>query len=118
MVDTCMESSKLLEERGIKAGVVNARFIKPIDETMLRQIAREVGIIVTVEDNVLAGGFGSAVIETLSACNLNWVKTLRLGLPDKFVEHGTRAELLEIYGLTADKIADRVGTFILQFGAR
>lgn len=118
MVGTCMEASKLLEKCGIKAGVVNARFIKPIDETMLRRVAREVGVIVTVEDNVLAGGFGSAVIESLNACNLNWVKTLRLGLPDKFVEHGTRTELLELYGLTADKISDRVATFIQQFGAR
>ncbi|MGI6093301.1 MAG: 1-deoxy-D-xylulose-5-phosphate synthase [Veillonellaceae bacterium] len=118
MVGTCMEASKILEERGIKAGVVNARFIKPIDEALLRRIAREVGIIVTVEDNVLAGGFGSAVIETLSACNLNWVKTLRLGLPDKFVEHGTRTELLELYELTTNKIVDRVSTFMQQFGVR
>lgn len=118
MVSICQDASKLLEERGIKAGVINARFIKPMDEAMLRRIAREVGVIVTVEDNVLAGGFGSAVLEVLSDLNLNWVKTLRIGLPDKFIEHGTRSELLELYGLSPIKIADKVSSFIRQFGAR
>ncbi|MDD4602015.1 MAG: 1-deoxy-D-xylulose-5-phosphate synthase [Negativicutes bacterium] len=118
MVGVCMEASKLLKERGIEAGVVNARFIKPIDEAMLRRVARDVGVIVTVEDNVLAGGFGSAVLETLNTYNLNWVKTLRIGFPDKFIEHGTRAELLELYGLSPTKIAGRVSLFMQQYGAR
>ncbi|QJW49324.1 1-deoxy-D-xylulose-5-phosphate synthase [bacterium BFN5] len=82
MVEPCQQASLLLTEAGIQAGVVNARFIKPLDEEMIRGLAREVGIFVTVEDNSLAGGFGSAVLEYMNANQMNWVKLLRLGIPD------------------------------------
>lgn len=81
-------------------------------------MARDTGIIVTVEDNVLAGGFGSAVLEYINSQNLNWVKVLRLGLPDKFIEHGQRGQLLTQHGLDDQGIATSVETFIRQFGAR
>lgn len=118
MVDPCMEASALLAAKGIKAGVVNARFIKPLDEEMLRKLAREIGVIVTVEDNVLAGGFGSAVLEFINNQNMHWVKVLRIGFPDKFIEHGPRNELLARYGMTAEGIADTVGTYLQRFGVR
>ena len=118
MVQSALAASEILETHGIKAGVVNARFVKPLDETLLRQVARDARIIVTIEDNVLAGGFGSAILEYLNSQNFSWVKVLRLGIPDKFIEHGTRAELLGLYGLTPEKIADRVAAFIQQFGAK
>lgn len=118
MVQSALAASELLEKRGIKAGVINARFVKPLDEALLRQIARDVRVIVTIEDNALTGGFGSAVLECLNSQHLNWVKVLRLGIPDKFIEHGTRSELLGLYGLTPEKIADRVGVFLQQFGAK
>lgn len=118
MVEPCQQASLLLAEAGIQAGVVNARFIKPLDEPMIRELAREVGIFVTVEDNILAGGFGSAVLEYMNANQLNWVKLLRLGIPDKFIEHGTRQNLLSQYGLTSDGICKKVIAFMKQYGAR
>lgn len=118
MVEPCQQASLLLAEAGIQAGVVNARFIKPLDETMIRELAREIGIFVTVEDNSLAGGFGSAVLEYMNANQMNWVKLLRLGIPDKFIEHGTRQNLLSQYGLTSDGICKKVIAFMKQYGAR
>jgi len=118
MVDPCMKASDLLANRGIKAGVVNARFVKPLDEELLRKLAREIGIIVTVEDNILAGGFGSAVLEYINNQNMHWVKVLRIGFPDQFIEHGARNELLARYGMTAEGIADTVGAYLQRFGVR
>jgi 1-deoxy-D-xylulose-5-phosphate synthase len=118
MVSPCLEASKILETNGIKAGVVNARFVKPLDEQMIRKMARDVGVIVTVEDNIIAGGFGSAVLEHVNAQKYNWAKILRLGLPDEFIEHGTRNELLDKYGLTPEKIATSVSLFVKQTGVK
>jgi 1-deoxy-D-xylulose-5-phosphate synthase len=118
MAIPCLAAADILTGRGISAAVVNARFVKPLDEQALRRLAREIGVIVTVEDNVLAGGFGAAVLEYINAQNLNWVKLFRVGLPDKFIEHGSRAELLAKYGLTAEGIADLVTNYCQRFGVR
>ena len=118
MADPCLAASDLLARHGIRAGVVNARFVKPLDEPLIRRLARDVGVIVTVEDNILAGGFGSAVLEYINTENLNWVKVFRLGLPDKFIEHGSRDQLLARYGLTGEGIAAVVGTYLQRFGVR
>ncbi|HMM21277.1 MAG TPA: 1-deoxy-D-xylulose-5-phosphate synthase [Selenomonadales bacterium] len=118
MVDPCLKASDLLAGRGINAGVVNARFVKPLDEDLLRKLARETGIIVTVEDNILAGGFGSAVLEYINSQNLHWAKVLRIGYPDRFIEHGSRNELLDRYKLTAEGIAATVGDYLQRFGVR
>ncbi|MGL5514286.1 MAG: transketolase C-terminal domain-containing protein, partial [Sporomusa sp.] len=118
MVEACRSAAVLLADKGIAAGVVNTRFVKPLDGQIIRQAARDAGIIVTVEDNVLAGGFGSAVLEYINAQKLNWVKILRLGLPDKYIEHGSRGYLLTQYGLDDRGIADAVEAFVHQFGAK
>lgn len=118
MVDTCINASRILEQRGIKAGVVNARFVKPLDETLIRTLARDVRLIVTVEDNILAGGFGSAVLEYINNQSMQWVKLLRLGLPDKFIEHGKRSELLRQYSLDSEGVAESVLSFVQKFGVR
>ncbi|MEN6412551.1 MAG: 1-deoxy-D-xylulose-5-phosphate synthase [Veillonellales bacterium] len=118
MVQSCLTASELLAQQGIEAGVVNARFVKPLDEQMLRNLARDGSVMITVEDNVLAGGFGSAVMEYINSQQYSWVKLLRLGLPDQFIEHGKRAELLQKYQLDAVGIADRTIAFLRQFGAR
>ncbi|SMC58709.1 1-deoxy-D-xylulose-5-phosphate synthase [Sporomusa malonica] len=118
MVETCRSAARLLAEKGIAASVVNARFVKPLDGQAIRQLARDIGIIVTVEDNVLAGGFGSAVLEYINSQNLNWVKVLRLGLPDKYIEHGPRSYLLTQYGLDSQGITTSVEAFVRQFGAK
>lgn len=118
MVEPCQSASKLLASKGISAGVVNARFIKPLDEQIIRKLSRDVGVIVTVEENTLTGGFGSAVLEYINTQSFNWVKVLRLGFPDKFIEQGARTQLLEKYGLTAEAIAAEVNSFVQKFGAR
>ena len=118
MAAVCCQAAALLTAKGIDAGVVNARFVKPLDEQMIRQLARDKGVIITVEDNVLAGGFGSAVLEYINTQHLNWVKVLRLGLPDKYIEHGPRNHLLAQHGLDSQGIAASAEAFIRQFGAR
>ncbi len=118
MVEPCRQAAELLKGQGIQAGLVNARFIKPLDGQMIRRIARDARLIVTVEDNVLAGGFGSGVLEYINEQNFNWVKVLRLGFSDNFIEHGTREELLQKCGLTAEGIAEEVGSFVSLCGVR
>lgn len=118
MVEPCLAASKQLAAKGIQAGVVNARFIKPMDEEMIRKLSREFRNIITVEENMLAGGFGSAVLEYIHSQNFNWVRVLRLGIPDQFIEQGKRAQLLEKYGLTAEGIASSVSSFVQRFGVR
>jgi 1-deoxy-D-xylulose-5-phosphate synthase len=118
MVGPCIAASELLAAKGIQAGVVNARFIKPLDEQMLRKLSRDARIIITVEENILAGGFGSAVLEYINSQNFSGVKVLRLGFPDHFIEQGSCAQILEKYGLHAEGIASAVSSFIRKFGVR
>nr|WP_092067343.1 1-deoxy-D-xylulose-5-phosphate synthase [Dendrosporobacter quercicolus]NSL46536.1 1-deoxy-D-xylulose-5-phosphate synthase [Dendrosporobacter quercicolus DSM 1736]SDL54795.1 1-deoxy-D-xylulose-5-phosphate synthase [Dendrosporobacter quercicolus] len=118
MVEQCRAAAGILAATGIQAGVVNARFIKPLDERLFSSLARETGVFVTVEDNVLAGGFGSAVLEYLNLQNCHWLKLLRLGLPDQFIEHGAREQLLSRYGLDGDGIARQSLLFLKQCGVR
>ncbi len=87
----------------LNATVVNMRFVKPLDETLLNQLAPEYKLIVTLEDNVISGGAGSAVAEHLSAVGITKLM-LHLGLPDQFIEHGGRDELLRECGLNSDGI--------------
>jgi len=99
MLDTCLSVAEALHNRGIDAGVLNARFVKPLDtRTILRAVA-EVPLTVTVEEAALAGGFGSAVLEAANDAGLDASRVRRLGIPDRFVEHGERKELLADLGL-------------------
>lgn len=111
-VEECMIASELLAEAQIKVGVVNARFVKPLDQALLRELAVNTKYLITVEDACLAGGFGSAVAEFLIDQDLRTVKLLRLGLPDQFIEHGTRAQLLAQHALSGAEIAAKVKTFV------
>jgi len=113
MVAPSVEAAKRLVADGISAAVVNARFIKPLDETLILQAAKKTGRIVTVEEHVLQGGFGSAVLECLDAAGIG-VKTLRIGLPDSFIEHGTQSVLRKKYGLDADGIYTSVKDFVMK----
>ncbi len=107
MVYPALKAAEQLSREGIEATVVNARFAKPIDEAMVQQ-AVATGAIVTLEEGQIAGGFGSAVSETLDHLNLSATLQLRIGLPDKFVEHGSRSELLNLCELNAEQIAARI----------
>ncbi|MCL4501712.1 MAG: 1-deoxy-D-xylulose-5-phosphate synthase [Deltaproteobacteria bacterium] len=98
-----LAAAEKLEEHGFSATVVNARFVKPLDENLILTLAAKHGRVLTVEENVLAGGFGSAVLELLADHRLA-VSVKRLGIPDIFVEHGSPAILRQKYGLDAEGI--------------
>ncbi len=97
-------AAEALGINGISAGVVNARFVKPLDTELILSVARQTGMIMTVEENALQGGFGSAVLELLYDNNLQNVKVRRLGLPDHFVEQGSQAQLRKDVGIDAEGI--------------
>jgi 1-deoxy-D-xylulose-5-phosphate synthase len=112
-VQKALEAADLLEERGISATVADARFAKPIDMALTAQLAAEHELLVTVEEGVLAGGFGSAVWETLSEGGvLGGARIMRVGLPDRYVTHGAPKLLHEEVGFTGERIADRVETAV------
>jgi 1-deoxy-D-xylulose-5-phosphate synthase len=106
-VGKAMEAADLLAEHGIEPTVADARFAKPIDAGLMAQLAAEHDLLVTVEEGVLAGGFGSAVWETLSDAG-TMARILRVGLPDRFVTHGKPNLLHEEVGFTGQRIAERV----------
>jgi 1-deoxy-D-xylulose-5-phosphate synthase len=84
--------------------VVNARFVKPLDAELILKLAQETGRIVTVEENAIQGGFGSAVLELLQAHRIEQVTVRSIGLPDKYIEHGSQNILRHKYGLDAEGI--------------
>ncbi len=105
MVQPALEAARNLEKLSITPTVVNARFIKPIDEDCIEQLAKTHSLIVTVEEAYLAGGFGSAVLEVIEARELqSEIKVIRMGVPDRIVTHGDPKLLLAKYGLDADGI--------------
>jgi len=103
-VNPSLQAAAELEKLGYQATVVNARFVKPLDESLILNLAARRGRVLTVEENVLQGGFGSAVLELFMDRGL-MVPVKRLGIPDMFVEHGSPAILREKYGLDAKGIA-------------
>jgi len=105
-VHPALEAARRLREEGIDATVVNCRFVKPLDEELLARVASATGRVLTVEENVLAGGFGSAVLEMFEARGLTGIAVRRLGIPDEFVEHGTQAEMRRKYGIDAEGILE------------
>ena len=107
MVSEARRLAKMLKAEGQSAAVINARFAKPIDAACVRKYARRCGLVITMEDHVLAGGFGSAVLETLSAAEMD-MPVVRLGWPDEFIEHGKPEALRAKYGLTAEAAMERV----------
>jgi len=105
----------LAAEHGVDPTVADARFAKPLDGELIERLAAEHDLIVTVEENVLAGGFGSGVLEHLADNDLlGTTRVLRVGLPDRFVTHGKPALLREEVGLTPEAVADRVAQAVLE----
>ena len=98
---------KLLEAEGHSAALINARFAKPVDAECIAKYAKRCELVVTMEDHVLAGGFGSAVLETLNAAEIE-TAVVRVGWPDEFIEHGKPEALRAKYGLTAEAAMERV----------
>lgn len=113
MVYPALEAATLLEkENGLALTVVNARFVKPLDETLITDLARKYGRLVTLEENALQGGFGTAVLELLSEADLNSVRVLRIGYPDLPIPQGEQHELRAMLGLDPAGIAASVRSFL------
>jgi 1-deoxy-D-xylulose-5-phosphate synthase len=100
-----LQAAELLREQGISVGVINARFVKPLDADLVLRCVRECSYVVTVESAALMTGFGSAVLEAANDARLDASRIRRLGIPDRFIEHGERKELLAEIGLDAVGIA-------------
>jgi 1-deoxy-D-xylulose-5-phosphate synthase len=111
MVASALQTAELLAAKGIEAAVFDARFIKPLDREALLELADTCGRVVTLEENSLAGGFGSAVLELFSETGRS-APVLRLGLPDEFVEHGAREVLLKKLSLDPESMAQQVEAFV------
>lgn len=106
-IPMAMEAAKTLEKYGYQVMVVNARFIKPLDERLLSTIISKNIPIITVEEGILQGGFGSSILEFASDHGFN-TQITRLGIPDEFIDHGGVSELLNEIGLTADRIVQTI----------
>ena len=104
-----MQAAELLGSKGLDCAVVNARFAKPLDSDLITEVASRIKRVVTVEENVLPGGFGSAVLSLLSS--VADISVLPIGIPDGFVEHGPQEILRANYGLDAEGIAHRILSF-------
>jgi len=119
MVQPSLEAAEALEAQGISALVVNARFVKPLDEDLIVDLADRIGQIVTVEEGQRATGFGSAVFELLEEREIEGVRMCTIGLPDRFVNHGAPSILRNEVALTSEAIAARIARFVrASVGAR
>lgn len=108
LLSNCVAAAKRLKAEGIHMGVINARFVKPLDtETILRAV-ETLPLVVTVEEGTVEGGFGSAVLEAANAAGLDARNVVRRGIPDKFIEHGERNELLADCGLSVEALVEAV----------
>ena len=107
MVDIAEEAADLLEKNGYSVAVVNARFVKPLDEDVIVRLGREVQLLVSLEENTIHGGFGSGVLETLSVSGI-CVPTLQLGVPDRFIAQGNPDEQLRSAELSMEQIYSRI----------
>ncbi|MCZ6819255.1 MAG: 1-deoxy-D-xylulose-5-phosphate synthase [Calditrichaeota bacterium] len=107
MVANAMKAAEMLENKHHSVAVINCRFIKPLDASLLRDLSTQYEHLVTVEENVLSGGFGSQVSRHLQENGWSVGSLTHLGIPDSFIEHGSRAILLDNIGLSPEKIADK-----------
>ena len=113
MVSPALATAGLLQERGVRAAVINARFLRPLDEALIVPMAQRIGRVVTMEEGSLPGGFGAAVVESLSDRDV-LVPVLRLGIPDVLVDHASPQQSKQSLGLTPPQMAARI---MERFGA-
>ena len=107
MVAPAMATAGLLQEDGVRAAVVNARFLRPLDEALILPLARRIGRVVTMEEGALAGGFGAAVVEALNDSEV-LVPVFRIGIPDVLVDHASPSQSLQALELTPPQMAQRI----------
>src|SRR5205085_3008297 len=103
-----VKAAELLRKEGLEIGVINARFAKPLDKGTILRALEEIPLVLTVEEGTLEGGFGSAVLEAANSAGLDTRHLVRLGIPDRFIEHGERPELLADLGLDVNGICATV----------
>jgi len=108
MVEIAESVRETLRKEGVELGVVNCRFVKPLDETLLRDLARRQPLLVTLEENTLRGGFGSGVYEHLAEAGIGAGALHHFGIPDRFVTHGSVGQLLEEVGLSPARLVERL----------
>ena len=102
-----LQAKEELQKHNINCSVVNARFLKPIDEECIEKLTKDHNIIVTLEENVLTGGYGEAVLRFVNSCGLN-AKVINIGIPNMYLEHGNVDVLKKEVGLTAENVVNRV----------
>ncbi|MCP9887296.1 1-deoxy-D-xylulose-5-phosphate synthase [Cyanobium sp. ATX 6A2] len=107
MVHPALATAGLLQEQGVRAAVINARFLRPLDEALILPMARRIGRIVTMEEGALPGGFGAAVVESLNDHGVT-VPVLRIGIPDLLVDHASPDQSKQALGLTPAQMAERI----------
>lgn len=107
MVAPAMATAGLLQEQGIRAAVVNARFLRPLDESLILPLARRIGRVVTMEEGALPGGFGAAVVECFNDHEV-MVPVFRIGIPDQLVDHASPTQSKKALGLTPPQMAERI----------
>jgi 1-deoxy-D-xylulose-5-phosphate synthase len=107
-------TAKCLSAVGVEASVINARYLRPLDEALIHPMAERIGKLVTMEEGALPGGFGSAVLESIQEKGLA-IPMLRIGIPDQLVDHATPQQSFEALGLTPDQMALRIKEhFVLE----
>jgi len=111
ITNSVLKACDMLKEKGIEPSVYDMKFIKPIDTGILDEVSSEYSNIITVEENCLIGGFGAAVLEYYNSAGKNGLNIKRIGIPDKFIEHGRTAKLMEILGLDAEGLAGTIAGF-------
>ncbi len=112
MIPLALEAAEQLAKEGIQVRVVNARFIKPMDEAVLMQLAKEDIPVVTLEEGAQMGGFGSGVLEYYSLNNIYGMRIKLIGVPDYFVEHGSVKEQRQEVGLTAERLITELQSLV------
>jgi 1-deoxy-D-xylulose-5-phosphate synthase len=113
MVGTALEAAERLRKDNVSAEVINARFAKPLDKGLLEEVFSRIKKVVTVEEGVVSGGFGSAVAEFIERAKIKNITLELVGLPDEFVEHGGRKELLNKYNLSVEGLVNLIKTELL-----
>jgi 1-deoxy-D-xylulose-5-phosphate synthase len=114
LLPTCVKAAAALRAEGINVGVVNARFCKPLDRATVLRAVEEATVVVTVEEGTLEGGFGSAVLEAVNSAGMDSSNIVRLGIPDRFIEHAERSELLADLGLDVKGISNTIRQALRQ----
>ena len=105
MIEQALDAAERLSKEGIEAAVCNMRFVKPLDEKLILEIIKKIRCVYTIEEHVLAGGFGAKVLEFFERKGIEGIHVKRFALPNEFIEQGNRDVLFSEFGLSGEKVA-------------